>query len=607
MLANVVFDKYVKPSDDTVVPITFLTETQNGIVKNGLLEPACSLEEILKLTGMPLARWAQSVDARNRNFLYFVSNNSFYAYSLQTYTLGLQFLGTSSFSHTQQEFTRYNNILYFGGLDSMWKLYYEDLVGSGRYVLAPIGVSTLEISGSTGEFTATLSGSHSLSGTYSYRMTYVINNSEQIVEGNGSTTSRSITASSQGALIGIPKSYNNLVNKVRIYRLDPGQSNYYYLTEVSTNVTSTSTYLDTGTANDTTRPIPTTNNLITGIVSRVSCIYKDKLFFNDGKNKLYFSQNGYPEHISSTSFLTVGETDDEITALIPLDDYLLIVKKSSIWSLSGSNISDFNLSKVATYGSPFYGGTKYHLGVVYFIRLDGIYSYTPNFSIEKISTDIEQDIINYLDKTGDYKLQIIDDPSTGYLWFGIGTQLSFGSNRVYNKIFIYDPATKKWLGTSDTKLMSWLFHYFSLERIPKLAAAYNNLAFDPLFPGLFLKINLPNFDTSNEYNIRHTTWWTLGAAIPPNIFNQKLIRTIKFMYTANMNISDPVNIAIYDLENPDIWIHYRSIYNLNKLPVTFNVGATTNSSTRIKIEIPVSSIKVRGLGIEYEQVGHIDG
>lgn len=81
---------------------------------------------------------------------------------------------------------------------------------------------------------------------------------------------------------------------------------------------------------------PTRNGLPPA--ARIAVWYKNRMWYADPDDgtRLWFSEFAFPEHVGSTSFILIGgDSDDIITGMVEMAGQIIILKKDSIWILSG--------------------------------------------------------------------------------------------------------------------------------------------------------------------------------------------------------------------------------------------------------------------------------
>lgn len=83
--------------------------------------------------------------------------------------------------------------------------------------------------------------------------------------------------------------------------------------------------------------------------ARIATWYKDRMWYADPDDGslLWFSEFGFPEHVGSTSFIRIGgDSDDVIAGMVEMAGQVIILKKDSIWILSG-DLDTYDNTRVA--------------------------------------------------------------------------------------------------------------------------------------------------------------------------------------------------------------------------------------------------------------------
>ena len=189
-----------------------------------------------------------------------------------------------------------------------------------------------------------------LSGTYTYKMTFVAANGE---ESDASQASTSVTLSAQGGtLTAIPTGDARTTSR-NIYRKGGSLTSYYLVGSIPDN--STTTYNDYNytdaqaltagiiLAGDVPGDYP--NSRLGGTSVRFPAYHYDRVFWIvPGTNELIWSKPldgfAYP----ATNFLKVGDSKPCVRA-ISIFGELIIFKTDSIWRLTGTDESSFDLSQ----------------------------------------------------------------------------------------------------------------------------------------------------------------------------------------------------------------------------------------------------------------------
>lgn len=88
--------------------------------------------------------------------------------------------------------------------------------------------------------------------------------------------------------------------------------------------------------------------------ARIAVWYKNRMWYADPDDgtRLWFSELAFPEHVGSTSFIRIGgDPDDVITGMVEMAGQIIILKKASIWILSG-DLETYDNAKVALASRP---------------------------------------------------------------------------------------------------------------------------------------------------------------------------------------------------------------------------------------------------------------
>jgi hypothetical protein len=83
--------------------------------------------------------------------------------------------------------------------------------------------------------------------------------------------------------------------------------------------------------------------------ARIAVWYKNRMWYADPDDgtRLWYSEHAFPEHVGSTSFIPIGgDPDDIITGMVEMAGQIIILKKDSIWVLSG-DLETYNNARVA--------------------------------------------------------------------------------------------------------------------------------------------------------------------------------------------------------------------------------------------------------------------
>lgn len=342
---------------------------------------------------------------------------------------------------------------------------------------APTSV-TYTSSGGSGGFEA-------VSGSTRYQYSYVYKvGSDYEWEGNfgsdsGVVTSDDATGKVTMTLTQPPNdATGSHLTHFRIYRRHPSQSIYYFVEDVAiSGYGSTQSYTDDdGTVYDETEPAGEVNefgNIFRANTQLASAHYgirlhKGRMWYLLTDNvTLQYSEASLPESCPTRNQFTVGTSADPFTEIISAKGALYIVKKFSIWKLTGETIQDFELLQVADFGSYLPNMTFTYNGFLYGANGAGIWRWTGDGPAEYISRQIYEDWndavitlesglacpiyqkLKLLTNAIDAKLLYsyfhwAVDPDTGYLLFDCGSDSD--SDYTMLGMFAYDSLNNVFTG-----------------------------------------------------------------------------------------------------------------------------------------------------------------
>lgn len=192
----------------------------------------------------------------------------------------------------------------------------------------------------------------------------------------------------------------------------------------------------------------------------------DRMFYlsTDGYT-LWYSEVLKPESVPSANFLIVGTKGDPFTEVISSKGALWIIKRYSIWKLTGSYPGDFAMVKVAHFGSFFPNMTFVHDGFMYGANQIGIWRWggdgEPDYISKQIQRDWDNASISWPSRTTNtYTAVAYDldqgyskavesrfmwtlDKQTGYLWFDCAYD---ETSDCFLGCYVYDPALNRFMG-----------------------------------------------------------------------------------------------------------------------------------------------------------------
>ena len=260
--------------------------------------------------------------------------------------------------------------LTFGGTGQLWDTTWTpadvNAANFGAQIVtaggAGITVSLQDVSiavygGAAGGMTAAGGAPGVLTGTYSYKATFVAENGEES-DGSGDTN-QFVPGAQMGTLTAIPVDAGPRTVKRNIYRIGYGTGNYltahYLVGTINDNVSTT--YADNLTdiaalaegvilAGDTPGDYP--NSRLGSTPVKFPCFHYDRTFWVNqtpgSQNQILWSKplNGFA--YPAVNYVSVGDSKP-IYGLVSTYGCLFIIKSDSIWVLSGTSESSFNLTQ----------------------------------------------------------------------------------------------------------------------------------------------------------------------------------------------------------------------------------------------------------------------
>lgn len=366
-----------------------------------------------------------------------------------------------------------NNILYLSYGQSIPYKFFVDNTNSAE--IEPNGIPQAPdittptfTSGTSGIGTNWTSG-----GTVFYRYSYVFKANGHEVEGNvGDSAGATVTSANGKVTVTFTQPTNtDAQNHITHYRLYFRVEGVYYLVDdyAVSGTGSTEQYdVTDGLDYDETFPAFVENEFGQEQADKTQLTdahygiawHKGRMWYasTDGQT-LHYSEPQRPEHVIRS--LTVGEgsdgylTDSGFTELISIGNVLLIVKKESIWALNGDDLDDFELSKIAMFGSRYSNMTFFHNGYLYGGDLTGYWRWALSGPKEYLTRQVQEDIdssgisvgtaplAKWTEHSQDYAdfYSYAIDGITGYLWFGIGC-----THERMLGILVYDPNSGRTVG-----------------------------------------------------------------------------------------------------------------------------------------------------------------
>jgi len=228
--------------------------------------------------------------------------------------------------------SEYENYMFFGnGSNTPYKYANGEFTRHGIY--APTAAPTA----------ATAATGSALSGTYSYKVTYL---NSGLVESDASVVSNTFTAASENiALTSIPTAPLSWgVGSRRIYRTKDGGSTYFRIATISDN--STTTYEDAIEDSALVTEEPDDQ----GVPPNYSAIvyHLGRLFVIDpSTNLVKYSEAGNPYVFKALSFRRIGDTSGDIPRMLAVYNGSVVVGcDRSIWIIYTPDSTDTNWTDI---------------------------------------------------------------------------------------------------------------------------------------------------------------------------------------------------------------------------------------------------------------------
>lgn len=248
----------------------------------------------------------------------------------------------------------------FGGSSDLWgATWAQGDINAGTFGVQIAAVSTSAVGVKVCEaqitvyqgagFSAAAGAAGALTGTYTWKVTFVAANGE---ESDASGASASVTLSAQqGTLTGLPAGDARTTGR-NIYRKGNSMTSYYLVGSIQDNISTT--YSD----NQTDAAALSQGDILAGDVPgdspntrlgsqqvRFPCYHYDRVFWIvPGTNEIIWSKplNGFAYPVVNS--INIGDSKP-CTRLVSIFGELIIFKTDSIWRLTGTDESSFDLSQ----------------------------------------------------------------------------------------------------------------------------------------------------------------------------------------------------------------------------------------------------------------------
>jgi hypothetical protein len=166
------------------------------------------------------------------------------------------------------------------------------------------------------------------------------------------------------------------------------------------------------------------------------------------KNSIVVSKFQQPEHVPSINRFLIGARNEEVQRVVALRDSVLIFKDNSIWRLTGSSVSNFQISLLDNTVSLIARDSVSVLNNTAFALTNQGFVAVSDNGVQIVSRTIEKDILDDIDKMRSFP---IDDSTNAENQ----TSFSHESDRIYGCTFysedlgkrasyIYNASTNSW-------------------------------------------------------------------------------------------------------------------------------------------------------------------
>ena len=243
-------------------------------------------------------------------------------------------------------------------------------------------------------------GAGTLFGTYRYRVSFAIMSGTKVIAESGlSPTSEAVVLADEGAsLSAIPVSTDPGITHRRIYRTAANGEEFFYLTKINDNTTTT---LADNATDEEISLFPYEDDLggeVPGSSDAVwfeqAVAWKDRLWANANEypDRVHFSGNRRPFAWGEANYVIAqpeGMDVEGVTGYAPRRDELGIGKRRSLWKVIGSDPQTFQMIQVAA-GVGIWAPESVVVirDEAYFLAEDGVYKWGPgglmNLSRDKV-------------------------------------------------------------------------------------------------------------------------------------------------------------------------------------------------------------------------------
>ena len=340
-------------------------------------------------------------------------------------------------------------------------------------------------------------------------------------------------------------------------------------------------------------------------------LIRDNRLFVAGNNmapsRLYFSERGLPEAWSANNFIDVNDSDgDRITGLAEYAGNIYIFKHNSIYRLSGTEPTDFYLSRVVSdIGAVSQRSIVSTSSGLFFTSYGGVYQFDGSSTPQCISVQI-----------GSYfhegKISTSSMERTACAWFKDALFVSIPTEDLYlTNVFVYDALTQSW----------WQWETNQDDEQPLLAPTVFMVSVDTdrapalyfdapiMYEGRQTGSEVCSFLTSGTYDAGHLTFASYWTSKDFDFGNPSLYKRFRRLRITGSSLQDRTFNIYFAVDGKQEFTLARTV----------NLYKASNNITQAKINLPMSArgktirlkvesaedqeLRIESIIIEYQEVG----
>ena len=365
------------------------------------------------------------------------------------------------------------------------KLYYTNTRAQKR--LASGAEYNLGIDEPTGTPSIAISGTSSMSGTYSYAYTYY--NSALGIESAPTNISNELVVTNQGILVSsITASADTQVDTIRLYRIGGSITDFTLVIELgNATATYTDTIADIDLAGnhvlDSYTNLPPPNSL-----KYLTLTYA--MLFGVVGDKLYYSDIGTPDYWPATNFI---DFDADITGIGAVPNGLIVFTRFKTFVITGNSPSTF---------------TKY--------LLSGEQGCESHYTIQYVANSLMWVSADGICATSGGDITIVSQQKLGKIDFG-----TLNNAQVFDRVYYL---------STDTEIIAFDFRYNPVVRKIQTSCGWLGTFNDKLYA----------FDTASIYEMFTGAAleysWKSAVLTEGGYSNYKVFKDFYIKYNGNINV-----------------------------------------------------------------------